>query len=95
MELKLVQGRSSVWYTQLLCEFQTAFTQKRVKFNFFLYKKCSMNVNEANSHCPSHRRCALYVGFISFAKIAASVTHFILSLVRSIVMRVKMTSIIF
>lgn len=54
-----------------------------------------MNVNEANFHCPSHRRCALYVGFISFAKIAASVTHFILSLVRSIVMRVKMTSIIF
>lgn len=53
-----------------------------------------MNVNEANFHCPSHRRCILYVGFISSAKIAASVTHFILSLARSIVMRKKMTSII-
>lgn len=53
-----------------------------------------MNVNEANFHCPSHRRCILYVGFISSAKIAASVTHFILSLALSIVMREKMTSII-
>lgn len=53
-----------------------------------------MNVNEANFHCPSHRQCILYVGFISSAKIAASVTHFILSLARSIVMRKKMTSII-